>query len=432
MTPTSRDRAVDVARLGSLLMVMFGHSVLLLATIDASGVRIGNLIGAVPAVAPLTWIAQVMPLFFLAGGAAAVYGHQAGTRWGTWVFTRAQRLYRPVFWYLAAWSAGLLVARLVFGARSAAGLGAESVALLWFLGVYLVALAFVPALIRLRTGGAVAMLVAALTGAAAAVDAVRWATGAPEAGLLNFLFVWLIPVAIGVGYARGRVSVRTAFVAGVAAFAGQLALVTFGPYEVSLVVTGAEKVSNVSPPTVVLALQCIWMSCAFVCVAGALGRWACRPRVWRVVKAGNAGAMTLYLWHIVAIAIAAFALNAVELDAYDPAAPGFWGRLALRAAVSAVVMLVLFRLLTPLERRPLPWWDRPVRGTGARTTAAGALICASAVTLVVTAKFGLGQVPGWTALAVFLTLAAAARLCTAVPVGLTVPPAPTTVGSPRP
>lgn len=432
MTPTSRDRAVDVARLGSLLVVMFGHSVLLLATIDTAGVHIGNLIGAVPAVAPLTWVAQVMPLFFLAGGAAAVYGHRAGMPWGAWVFTRAQRLYRPVFWYLAAWSVGLLVARQVFGVGSAAGLGAESVALLWFLGVYLVALAFVPALNRLRTGAAVAMLVTGLTVAAAATDALRWATGDPEAGVLNFLFVWLIPVAIGVAYARGLTSRRGALVAGVAAFAGQLALVTFGPYEVSLVVTGAEKVSNVSPPTVVLALHCIWMSCAFVCAAGALGRWARRPRVWRVVSAGNAGAMTLYLWHIVAIAIAAFALHAAGLDAYDPAAPGFWGRLVLRAAVFAVVMFVLFRLLTPLERRPLPWWDRPVGGSGVRATAAGALICVSAVTLVVTAKFGLGEVPGWTALGVFLALAAAARLCVPAPAGLTVAPAQTAVGSPRP
>ena len=37
-----RDRAVDVARLGALVVVMFGHCALLLATIDAGGVEIGN------------------------------------------------------------------------------------------------------------------------------------------------------------------------------------------------------------------------------------------------------------------------------------------------------------------------------------------------------------------------------------------------------
>ena len=147
-----RDRAVDVARLAALVVVLFGHCTLLLATIDADGVRIGNLLGEVPAITPITWVVQVMPLFFFAGGAAGAYGWHPGTPWSTWLFTRAQRLCRPVFWYLAAWTVGILVARMILGEESAAGLGRESVALLWFLGVYLVVLAFVPALTRLRTG----------------------------------------------------------------------------------------------------------------------------------------------------------------------------------------------------------------------------------------------------------------------------------------
>ena len=106
--PTSeRDRAVDVARLTALVVVMFGHCALLLATIDAGSLRIGNLLGALPAIAPITWAVQVMPLFFLAGGAAGTYGWRDGTPWGTWLFTRAQRLCRPVFWYLATWAVAL-------------------------------------------------------------------------------------------------------------------------------------------------------------------------------------------------------------------------------------------------------------------------------------------------------------------------------------
>src|SRR5258705_12809949 len=161
-TPPGPDRAVDVARLAALVVVMFGHCALLLATIDTSGLRIGNLLGELPAIAPITWVVQVMPLFFLAGGAAGAYGWREGTPWGTWLFTRTQRLCRPVFWYLAAWTVGLLVARMTLGAESPAGLGRECVALLWFLGVYLVPLAFVPSLTRLRTGRAVSALVPSL------------------------------------------------------------------------------------------------------------------------------------------------------------------------------------------------------------------------------------------------------------------------------
>src|SRR6188474_1060959 len=82
-TKPDRDRAVDVARLAALVVVMFGHCALLLATIDG-GLRIGNLLGEVPAIAPITWIVQVMPLFFLAGGAAGAYGWHQGSSWGAW------------------------------------------------------------------------------------------------------------------------------------------------------------------------------------------------------------------------------------------------------------------------------------------------------------------------------------------------------------
>ncbi len=409
-TPITRDRAVDVARLASLVVVMFGHCALLLATIDAGDVRIANLIGEMPAIAPITWIVQVMPLFFLAGGAAGAYGWHAGAPWGTWLFARAQRLCRPVFWYLAAWAIGLAVTRLTLGAQSTAALGRECVALLWFLGVYFVTLAFVPLLTRLSAGRAVTFAVASLLAAAGAVDAIRLAVGTPMSGVANFLIVWLIPVVIGVGYARGLVGRRAAIAGAAVAFAGQITLCLIGPYEVSLVVTGAERLSNVSPPTLLLALHCTWMSCVFVAAATVIRRWAARPGVWYVVAAGNGGAMTLYLWHIPAIAVAALCLHAVGLDAYHLDAPGFWGLLALRAVVFTVVMTVAFRLLSPLEHRRLPWWDAPVAATGRRSVAAGLLVCVAGVALVLLARNGLAGVAGWATMAGFLASAALARV----------------------
>jgi surface polysaccharide O-acyltransferase-like enzyme len=409
-TPPSRDRAVDVARLAALVVVMFGHCALLLATLDSDGLHIGNLLGELPSIAPITWAVQVMPLFFLAGGAAGAHGWHVGTPWGTWLLTRAQRLCRPVFWYLAAWSIGLVVAGMTLGAEAAESLGRECVALLWFLGVYLVVLAFVPALTRIRKGSVFVFAVASLLAAAAAIDGVRLAVGAPMWGVANYLVVWLIPVVIGVAYARRHIRPRAALAAGAAALVAQIVLAMIGPYDVSLVVTGTERMSNVSPPTLLLALQCTWMSCAFVATASAIQRWAARPRVWHVVAVGNGGAMTLYLWHIPAIAVATFALNAVGLDAYDVGAPGFWGLLALRAVVFAVVMAVAFRLLSPLEHRRLPWWDAPVHAAGERSTAAGALICVAGVALVLLAKNGLAGLAGWTALGCFLVAAVAARL----------------------
>jgi hypothetical protein len=322
---------------------------------------------------------------------------------------RAQRLCRPVFWYLAAWSVGLVIARLILGADAAAGLGRECVALLWFLGVYLVVLAFVPALTKLSSGRSAAVVVGSLIGAAAAVDAIRFAVGTPMAGVANFLIVWLIPVAVGVAYARRMIDRRVALVVAAGTLAAQIVLAIVGPYQVSLVVTGTDEISNVSPPTLLLALHCTWMSFLFVAAAGLIQRWAQRPRVWYAIAVGNGGAMTLYLWHIPAIAVAAFSLNAIGLDAYDVDAPYFWGLLALRAVVFAVVMAATFKLLSPLEHRPLPWWDGSVRATGARSILAGVLICVAGVALLLMAKNGLTGVAGWVTLGAFVAAAGAAR-----------------------
>ncbi|WP_166905005.1 acyltransferase [Mycobacterium sp. DL440] len=409
-TKPDRDRAVDVARLGALLVVIFGHCALLLATIDSGGVRVGNILGALPGLAPITWILQVMPLFFLAGGAAGAYSWRTGSPWGGWLLARAQRLCRPVFWYLAVWSVVLVVVHVTMGAESAAALGRECVALLWFLGVYLMVLAFVPALMRLRTGRALALVVAGLIVASGMVDAIRFAVGTPEAGTANLIVVWLIPVVIGVAYARRLICARRAIAIAVLAFTAQVILALTGIYDVSLVVTGTEHVSNVSPPTLLLALHCTWMPCLFIAAANPIRRWAARPRVWYVVATGNGGAMTLYLWHIPVIAIAAFSLHALGLDAFDPHAPGFWAHLALRAVVFTVLMAAAFRLLSPLEHRPLPWWDDPVQIGGARSVVTGVLLCVAGAALTLMAKNGLDGVLGWSALGGFVLAAVAARV----------------------
>jgi hypothetical protein len=103
-------------------------------------------------------------------------------------------------------------------------------------------------------------------------------------------------------------------------------------------------------------------------------------------------------------------MHALGLDAYDVDAQGFWALLALRGVVFAVVMAFAFRLLSPVEHRRLPWWDAPVRASGARSTAAGVLICLAGVVLVLLAKNGLTGVAGLVMLGSFLASGAAARV----------------------
>ena len=86
--------------------------------------------------------------------------------------------------------------------------------------------------------------------------------------------------------------------------------------------------------------------------------------------------------------------------------------------VFAVVMAVFFTLLSPLEHRPLPWWDAPAGAPGLRSTAAGVLVCVAGVALLLMAKFGLSGAGGFTALAAFLVALIAGRLTIGVRPGL--------------
>jgi hypothetical protein len=66
-TPADRDRWVDTLRVGSLLVVILGHWLMVVLTDD---LQVTNALVIVPSLQPLTWVLQVMPLFFLVGGVA--------------------------------------------------------------------------------------------------------------------------------------------------------------------------------------------------------------------------------------------------------------------------------------------------------------------------------------------------------------------------
>src|SRR5262245_14027741 len=68
-TPATRDRYVDLLRVASLAVLVLGHWLMAVITVDAAGrVGVGNLLALEPRLQPLTWAFQVMPVFFFVGG----------------------------------------------------------------------------------------------------------------------------------------------------------------------------------------------------------------------------------------------------------------------------------------------------------------------------------------------------------------------------
>lgn len=412
-TPADRDRVVDGARAAALLVVVAGHVVMAVVAWPDGVPVLGNLLAAYPWTQALTWLLQIMPLFFFAGGAANALSwvrHRArGGPYAAWLWGRGRRLLRPLWVYLAVMSVLATVVTLVAPARTAEPLMLLTTQLLWFLGAYLLVTALAPLFRATSPRGGVLGL-ALLLGLVALVDLARFALGLPEAvALLNFVLVWAVPAYAGSLRAHGTLARYrpAALVAGVAAgFAVNALLIRYGPYPVSMVGMPGEPVSNMAPPTIVLAVHSVVLALLVTLLDAPLRRLLDRPRVWRPVTGVNLVAMTLYLWHLPVLIGLSALVHALGLDrpvviggsGYPE--PAGWGYLlgsVVFVAAYALGVWAVVRLLWPLEHAPLVWWDSPTRTAlpSPRTAAiaAGLATGAFGVATLVLSATGLAGFP---------------------------------------
>ena len=110
-TPASRNRVVDAVRAGSVLVVVFGHWLAASIWIDPEGeIRLMNSLEWIPYAGWVTWLVQVMPVFFIVGGYAsgrALAGSDVEYR--DWVTKRVRRLFTPVIPLLVIWTALIVI-----------------------------------------------------------------------------------------------------------------------------------------------------------------------------------------------------------------------------------------------------------------------------------------------------------------------------------
>lgn len=413
-TPPDRDRVVDAARAAALLVVVAGHGIMAVVAWPDGVPVLGNLLAAFPWTQALTWLLQIMPLFFFAGGAANAlsWDRHRGDGYASWVWGRGRRLLRPVWIYLGIMSVVAVAVTLLAQARTSEPLMLLTTQLLWFLGAYLIVTALTPWMRATgRVSGALAVL--ALVAAAGLVDALRFYLGAPDAvGLLNFVLVWAVPAYLGTLRARGVLgsSPRGALAAAaVACVVLDAWLIRVGPWPVSMVGMPGEPVSNMAPPTVVLAIHSVVLALVLTLLDRPLRRLLARDAVWRPVTGVNLVAMTLYLWHLPVLIALTTLLHYLGLERPVRVAddgwpvPDGWGYAAgsvLFLAAYALAVWAVVRLLWPLEHAALPWWDSPTRarrpGAGAAAVVAGlATFGVGASTLVLSAT-GLAGFPART------------------------------------
>lgn len=420
-TPPTRDRAIDVIRIVALLAVVLGHTIMAISTIRDDTFIWENLLSAVPPFQALTWVLQIMPLFFFAGTAAGVDSWSPGSSWGGWLMKRCTRLYRPVFYYLAFWAVALAVLRPLVATHVYEPIAATSVQLLWFLGAYVLVLAAIPLLYRITTTTRLAVSVAAVYGAVAVVDTVRLnVDGLSAFGYVN-MAVWLIPGMFGVAYRRRLLTCRAAVALAATMLVVDILLVWHGPYDLSFVGYFGQRLSNMVPPSLLLAGHAIVLCCVAIALAPAITRWAQHPRAWRLVAIGNSGAMTLYLWHMPALLGMHLAFDALGVPRFDVHSGDFVVLSIVQVVLMTLMVAVLFVALRPLENNPLPFWDGGyVRGPGVRSVAVGMLLCVASIATLLSVKAGL-QDNGLVCVGVLLgALASARALARDVPATATV------------
>jgi peptidoglycan/LPS O-acetylase OafA/YrhL len=353
-TPAGRDRVIDFVRAASLAVVILGHWLMAAVTVTESGIRGRNVLAELPSLQPLTWMLQVMPLFFVAGGFANLISwrgvQRRGGGYADFAHSRVSRLVRPTLVFVTAVALLLLLlalAGLDSGLTAAAGdlLGRP----LWFLGVYVLATALAPALAAWHGHRRVAAL-ATLGILATATDVIRFAY--EPAGYLNFGFVWLFAQQLGFWYADGsitRPSRRVLWLCVAAAIGLLLILTGPGPYPLSMVGLPGEM-SNMAPPTVCLLVLVAGQVAGLMLARPVLAAWLDRARPWFTVVLVGSMAITLYLWHLPVLVVVFAVLLWLDLPLPPPGSAEWWLSRPVWCALLAVLLGALAARLARFER----------------------------------------------------------------------------------
>ncbi|MEV0715642.1 acyltransferase [Asanoa sp. NPDC050611] len=361
---SSRERAIDGLRALAILGVVCGHWLVEgLSPGVGGGLVVDSPLRVAAWLAPLTWVLQMLGVFFLVGGYAA---GRSLTRWRAgggsdraWLGRRFLRLAWPVVAAVALVTAALPVAGLAGAAP--ATLRTWAVLLVqpfWFIGIYAVVTALTPVAMRLdRRWGWVAAL--PMAGAVAVVDVARYGLHlVPDwAGYLTVVPAWMFTYQIGVAWARGGITRATAWRllgGGAALF---LTLVVACRYPLSMVTVPGAGRSNSNPPSLLVPALAAVQSGAAILLRDRFDRLLHRHAgLWTVVGVLNLCAMTIFCWHQTAlVGVSAFAASLGRFAGLTDA-PLAGGWVAQRFGWFPVLALALGLLVVLVRRfeRPAP------------------------------------------------------------------------------
>ena len=374
-TPATRNRYVDLLRVVSIGVVVLGHWTMAVLGYHDGKFTGANLLELNPNLQILTWVFQVMPLFFIVGGFTncpswASAGERGGG-YAEWIRGRSVRLIRPAIWFVAFWTV-IPVVGVALGLLSpnVARIAGEEVALpLWFLSVYVLVMLAVPPLVMAhrRFGGW--QVFAGLVLVTFVVDNLHFGLDVPVVGALNFATVWVGLLELGYLWREGRLATPTWLPwAMIAIGIGALVVMTsWFDYPVSMIGLTHAPRSNAQPPSLALVALGVWQLGFALLLQEPANRWLQRIRPWTAVVVANSMVMTFYLWNMSAVVLAALVLfrTGIAPQPEPLTAAWWWLRPAwwLACAICLLPFLFGFR-----------WAERPVTSSPTPAGPAGTAI----------------------------------------------------------
>ncbi|BCJ61447.1 acyltransferase family protein [Micromonospora endophytica] len=403
-TPADRERYLDLLRALAIVLVVLGHWTIASIYHDQHGRPDGHsALPAIPWAYPLTWLVQVMPVFFLVGGyanAASLAAHRGrGGDWAGWLLGRSARLLRPTTVLLVVLVGGALLARLAGTEPSQVRPVVWFATIpLWFLAAYLAVVPLTPLMYALhrRFGLAVPAVLVLLV----ALGDLGRAFGPAELALANYLLGWLAVHQVGFAWYDARrgtcrrarclpMSRRAAGAMLVGGLAVAVLLTAVGPYPVSMINGPGERMANAAPPSVALLAVATAQLGLILLLRERAERWLHRSRPWQVVIGVNSVVLTVFLWHLSAVVLLVGALDGLGVLPTPAAGSAAWFAWRLPwVLLLAVVLAVLVAVFGPIEARTgraedrAPGWSVQVRGvlTVAGFAAVGYALAANATT----------------------------------------------------
>ena len=395
VTPVERNRYVDFLRAASILFVVTGHWLVATAYYHDGTLTPGDVLELQPGTQWLTWIFQVMPIFFIVGGYANAVSQEGARRRGVgyagWLAARLHRLVTPLLALILGWA--VLAATMYFiGVSGDITRLASRGALIpiWFLAIYIAVVMLAPlTYLAWRRWGFASLFAIAAVGAL--VDIAFFAAGFEWLGWTNYFWVWLSVHHLGYAWRDGRLGSPARLLTISALGLLVLVLLIFkGPYPFAMVGSPDEGLSNTLPPKITLLALGIFQFGLLLSVEAPMRRLLSGLRLWAATVLINGMIMTLYLWHItimvIVISLAYFA-DGLGLG-MEPGSLEWWLSRPIWIALLYAVLLPLTFLLAPLERRARPA-DAPVPAA-ARQVGGAILICLGVALL---ALFGFGDSP---------------------------------------